>query len=111
MNIKRIKADLETAKKLTDASGNPTNDEYLYDIAAYHTQQAVEKSLKYCRHNVYGEDDTAKRYRTHNISSLLLMISEYDVNFLRDNAEIVKMSDEITGWEASSRYGESLVAT
>lgn len=39
------------------------------------------------------------------------MISEYDVNFLRDNAEIVKMSDEITGWEASSRYGESLVAT
>lgn len=37
MNIKRIKADLETAKKLTDASGNPTNDEYLYDIAAYHT--------------------------------------------------------------------------
>ena len=60
MNLNRIKADILTAKNNLSPVGNPTNDEYLYDISAYHAQQAVEKILKYILHDIYGVDDTQK---------------------------------------------------
>ena len=50
MNINRIKADITTAKLNCYPVGNPSNDEFMYDISAYHTQQAVEKCLKYLLH-------------------------------------------------------------
>lgn len=108
MNINRIKADIKTAETLCSPVGNPTNDEYIYDLAAYHTQQAVEKCLKYYLHDVYGEDDTARSFKTHNISTLILMLNKYGHQV---SNELISMSDELTGWEASSRYGESLIST
>lgn len=111
MNIKRIEADITTARNNISENGNPTNDEYLYDISAYHTQQAVEKCLKYLLHDVYGEDDTTRQFKTHNISTLLLKLNQYDKDFLSNHQELVEWSDEITSWEASTRYGTDLVAT
>ena len=89
MNIKRIEADIQTAKYNISDSNNPTNDEFLYDIAAYHTQQAIEKTLKYYLHNVYGEDDTSKPFRTHNISTLLLKINKYDPEFTEKHQDLI----------------------
>lgn len=109
MNLNRAKADIATAKMGIDA--NPTNDEYLYDVAAYHAQQAIEKELKYLLHDVYGEDDSTKKFRTHNISQLLLMINQYDPDFAEKHSEIVDVSGELTNWEASTRYGQDLVST
>lgn len=108
MNINRISADIRTAETLCSSIGNPTNDEYIYDLAAYHTQQAVEKCLKYYLHNIYGEDDTTRAFKTHNISTLILMLNKYGY---QASNELISMSDELTGWEASSRYGESLIST
>ena len=111
MNINRIKADIITAKNNISPNINTDNDEYLYDIAAYHTQQAIEKEIKYLLHNFYGEDDTTKNFRTHNISTLLLMLNNYDPNFITSHKKLVDISDELTSWEASTRYGEDLVST
>lgn len=111
MNLNRINADIQTAELNISDTGNPTNDEFLYDVAAYHIQQAIEKELKYILHNVYGADETTKRFGTHNISTLLIQVNEYDSNFISSHQDIVENADEITSWEASTRYGEDLVAT
>ena len=110
MNIQRIKADISTARNNLSPEGNPTNDEYLYDIAAYHAQQAVEKILKYILHNKYGLDDTTRQFKTHNISTLLIMVNAHEADFISKHQKLVDLSDEITSWEASTRYGENLVA-
>lgn len=44
----RIKADLYTAAMLMDNNDMP----FLKDLAAYHTQQALEKCLKYYLNNI-----------------------------------------------------------
>lgn len=111
MNFKRINADIKMAEYGISPAINVTNDEYLYDLAAYHIQQAVEKELKYILHDIYGEDDTERRFKTHNISSLLIMINEYDQDFINNHKDIVDISDQLTSWEASSRYGENIVST
>ena len=111
MNINRIKTDITLAECGINPAINITNDEYLYDASAYHIQQAIEKSLKYILHNIYGEDDTTKKFKTHNISSLIIMLNSYDSNFINNHPDIVSIADEITRWEASSRYGESIVST
>lgn len=41
MNILRIKADIITAKNNLSSVGNPTNDDYLYAIAAA-AKRAIE---------------------------------------------------------------------
>ena len=108
MNIRRIMADIKTAENLISTNGNPTNDEYMYDLAAYHTQQAVEKCLKYYLHYIFGMDDTTKKFKTHNISTLLLLLTQYSYTAPK---ELINMSDELTNWEASARYGEDLIGT
>lgn len=111
MNIQRIKADIDNVKIILSGYGNPTNDEYLLDIAAYHTQQAIEKCLKYYLHDVYKEDDTKKKFKTHNLSTLALWLSSYDKNFMENHEGLIDLLDEVTNWEASSRYGESIIST
>lgn len=111
MNINRIIADIEVAKRCCYSKNNPTNDEYFYDVAAYHIQQAIEKELKYILHNVYGMDDTLRSYRTHNISTLMIFLEKYDTDFIQKHQDLVDMTDTITEWEASCRYGENIVST
>ncbi len=59
----KAQRDLAVAKNYNSAKGNPDNDEGLYDIAAYHAQQAIEKELKYILHDIYGADE-AERLRS-----------------------------------------------
>ena len=111
MNYKIIKADIQTASLNISPYGNPTNDECMYNIAAYHAQQAIEKCLKYYLHDVYGVDDSTRRFRTHNISTLLLDLSAFDPLFIEKHPVTVSYADDLSMWEATSRYGDSLVAT
>lgn len=111
MNINRIIADIEVAKRCCCSKNNPTNDEYFYDVAAYHAQQAVEKELKYILHDIYGMDNTSRKFRTHNISTLIVFLGNYEPDFVKNHQGLVDMMDIITDWEASCRYGESIVST
>jgi len=108
MNLKRVKADLDVAKNYASDLGNPKEDEFYYDIAAYHTQQAVEKTLKYVLHDIYGEDDTTRSFKTHNISTLILKVQRYGVKISDD---LIDLSADITDWEANARYSSFNVAT
>lgn len=42
MYLEHADADLYSVKLLLSPQGNPSNDEYILDIAAYHTQQSME---------------------------------------------------------------------
>jgi len=108
MNLKRIEVDLDIAQRYITPEVNPTNDEYYYDAAAYHAQQAIEKTLKYVLHDIYGEDDTTRKFKTHNIATLILKAEKYG---FKVNDELIDMSDEITDWEANSRYSSSTIST
>jgi len=112
MNINRVIADIEISKRCCRSENNPTNDEYFYDAAAYHIQQAIEKELKYILHNIYGMDDKLRSFRTHNISTLLLYLGRYNSDFVQNKCQsLIEMSDTLTSWEASCRYGEDIVST
>lgn len=66
----RSEADIYAARILISPVGNPTYDEGIYDIAAYHVQQAIEKELKYLLHDIYGADDNSRSFRTHDLSDV-----------------------------------------
>lgn len=111
MNINRIIVDIAVAKDCLSPTKNLTNDEYFYDMAAYHTQQAIEKEIKYFLQNIYGMDGSERKFKIHNIAQLLLFLNEYDNHFLYEHQDLVHIADEVTKWEASCRYGEDLVAS
>ena len=93
--------DLEVAKNYNSAQGNPSNDEGLYDIAAYHAQQAIEKELKHILHDVFGADETERKFKTHTIPALISQAEEYGV-CVPDNVKAIAY--DITAWEAKTRY-------
>ncbi len=104
MNILRIKADIQTAYNNIDPLINTTNDGYLIDIAAFHTQQAIEKSLKYFLHNIYGVDEEDRNYKIHSISQLIAFISKFDDKFVDNHKDLLPLTLELNAWEAQTRY-------
>ena len=79
------------------------NDELYLDVCCYHTQQAIEKLLK-CSIELKG----VTYEFTH---SFITLYAQY-ISVGWDEIEMLElMSGTITGWEASSRYKESFVAT
>lgn len=84
------KADLRTAKRCV-----VSEDKYEKHIAAYHTQQAIEKIIKYLAAqwglNLWG----------HNIAKLISQCRETDINI---PDEIKRNADVYTMWETISRY-------
>ena len=108
MLLSKANADIQTAKLLLSPVGNPTNDEQMTDLAAYHTQQGIEKVLKYVLHEGMGIDDTQRAYKTHNLFFLIDWIERESGFVVPDSLK--EMADEITDWEAGSRYGESSIA-
>ena len=63
-------------------------------------------------HDIYGMDDRSRSFRTHNISTLLLYLGRYNPEFVQDECQsLIEMSDTLTDWEASCRYGENIVST
>lgn len=94
--VNLIKADL----KCVGIFANGT-DEFDLNIAAYHCQQAVEKTCGYVA-QIHG----LKSKRTHDI--------QVWVEYLRDNGisvpEIItNNAEKITSWEGSSRYNINFV--
>ena len=108
MNLKKADADMTTAQLLISSAGNPGNDEALYDLAAYHAQQAIEKALKFLLVEKYGEDESARHFRTHKIYDLIGMLETHGYCV---SDELKEMAITITDWEAESRYNDNLVAT
>ncbi len=42
----------------------------MYNIAAYHAQQAVEKALKFYLREIFGEDENDHALKVHDIATL-----------------------------------------
>lgn len=103
----RSQADIKVAKYLISAQGNPSNDEGIRDIAAYHVQQAIEKELKHLLHDLNGVDDTTRRFKTHIIEELIQQAEELDLEIPDYVKEI---AFDLSEWEAASRYSESSIA-
>lgn len=96
---------MEKAKKDMDVVNTmqKINDELYLDVCCYHTQQAIEKLLK-CSIELKG----VTYEFTH---SIITLYAQY-ISVGWDEIEMLElMSGTITGWEASSRYKESFVAT
>ena len=100
--LDRAEADAAIARLLMSDNGNPTNDEMITDQAAYHAQQAVEKALK------FQTEMMGLPYRkTHNLIGL---ISDLENNGFFVSDELKARAYIISGWEASSRYGDDFSA-
>ena len=105
---REIEADIRLARYSMSPEGNPTNDEAMYNQAAYHAQQAIEKGLKFYLRDVYGEDEKDRKFRIHDIDTLCARLKDRYHHLVDE--EIVARADEITDWEANSRYRHSLVS-
>lgn len=93
--FRSAKADYDTAVMIWK---NPYNDEMILNNAAYHMQQAVEKTLKGALECV-----GVTVPNTHKISKLVKMISDNGSNLTV--TEWVDDHSEMLGeWEAQSRY-------
>ncbi len=108
MLLDRADRDIYNAKLLLSPEGNPTNDELLDDMAAYHVQQAIEKALKYALVTFGEVDETSKEYRTHSIPALIDLVSECSNIEISDQLKLA--ANDITSWEAHSRYDDSPVS-
>ena len=91
-----IKADLKCVRLFVNGAG--TAD---LNIAAYHCQQAVEKTCDYITQKL-----GLSRLRTHKI--------EEWVEFLREHKVIVpavieERAEDISSWESQSRYNINFV--
>lgn len=104
----RINADIKLSEYALSPLGNPTNDEAILNQSAYHAQQAIEKCLKFYLSEVYGEDSNSRKFKIHDISSLCARLVEHGYEPI---PRIKRLSDEITDWEANSRYGLSFVSS
>ncbi len=112
MKLKKAKDDIHAANLLMKPENNPTNDEGIYDLAAYHAQQAVEKILKNVLINNFDYDEKDHKFRTHNIAALIDMLEGSQIESKRSILDIPNdlriMSSDISHWEANSRYGDDL---
>ena len=81
----------------------------MIDMAAFHVQQAIEKTLKHIIQTKAGISETDKGYKTYDLVSLIVMIEER-TDFVVPDA-LKSIASDVTGWEASSRYGGSYTGT
>ena len=102
MYLDQADANIKVSKSLFTPEGNPTNDEGVTKIGLYLAQQGIELILKHILHDVKGEDDTKKRFRTHSISALIDYVEE--ISDIRIPDSLKEMSNDITSWEQSGRY-------
>ena len=107
MNIRKAETDLKIAR---DILNEEDASEYEIDAAAYHIQQAVEKSLKYHLANVYSEDETLSSFKTHRIGTLIARCFSHGMTENDFPEGLLDMADIITEWEAGARYGEETVS-
>ena len=65
MIVLQVTRDINASKMLL--ASNPTSDEIMYDLSAYHAQQAVEKYLKAYLRKIYNVPEDRK-FKTHDIA-------------------------------------------
>ena len=103
-----IRADIIAAKQAIEYFDQKGTKE-IKNIAAYHLQQAAEKLIKYQIYQGLKSTDNHRMY-THDLSRLLdyaeaegltLIVPDYIRNHV----------NQITDWEAGSRYDFSLHIT
>ena len=84
------KADLKTAKRIVDSP-----DKYEKHIAAYHTQQPMEKVLKYLA------EKKGKNLWGHDITKLVMQCKKLGIEV----PELIEKNSAVyTEWEVVSRY-------
>ncbi len=105
----RAIGDLYVAKLLTSPKGNPSNDEGVLDIAAYHVQQGIEKELKHIMHDICGVPDDTRVFRTHVIDDLIDQVETQTSFVVPDDVKEIALN--LTNWEAQSRYPNSIAST
>ncbi len=109
MLLSKADADIRVAELLISPQGNPTNDENIIDLAAFHVQQAIEKTLKHVLQTEAGISEGYKGYKTHDLVSLITMV-ENKTEFVVPDA-LKNIASDVSSWEASSRYGGSYTGT
>ena len=107
MNIDKIKVDLKFAEMILNDKGS---NSYEIDGAAYHVQQAVEKSLKYYLSNVYGDKEDTKAFKTHSLGILYARCLEHGMKKDDFPEGLTDLLEDISSWEAGARYGEETVS-
>ena len=98
----RSVAMLEQSK---NALGKVNEDEAYLDVACFETQQAVEFLIK----AILLENGIAYD-KTHDIRYLASLLDEIGFEFDKKDA-LELLSDTITDWEESSRYGKGIKTT
>jgi len=93
--IDLIKADLKCVRLFVNGAG--TAD---LNIAAYHCQQAVEKTCDYIAQGL-----GLSRLRTHKIEKWVEFLQEHKVAVL----VVEKRAEEISSWESQPRYNINFV--
>ncbi len=74
------------------------SDESLINMASYHIEQAVEKTIKFLI-----ENDGYEYPRTHNIETLISFADENGVDLML-NDYIIDHAEMFSSWEAKTRY-------
>ena len=87
--------DLQAAEVLQEAE--------MYTLAAYHLQQAVEKSLKAVV--VYKLGYLSREYKTHNISVLIEFLRKEGIEL----PDYVQKSEYLTDFAFTTRYPDDYV--
>ena len=97
--LKRAETNMRLAHHLMTPDGNPTGDEMMTDLAAYHTQQGIEKALKY-----QAELMGLPLRKTHHIELLIQDLEEAGFSVNKKLSERARM---ISTWATESRYNDS----
>lgn len=87
--------DMYTAKLLLSTR----HDEGLVRIAAYHTQQALEKTLKFIL-----EENGEQLVKTHDLSILISNLDKIGISIPK---AIIEIHTIVTHWESMTRYDET----
>lgn len=74
------------------------SDESLINMASYHIEQAVEKTIKFLI-----ENDGYEYPRTHNIETLISFADENGLDLML-NDYIIDHAEMFSSWEAKTRY-------
>lgn len=104
----RALGDIRVASLLLTPQGNPTNDEGINDIAAYHVQQAFEKEFKYLLHDICGISDETRDFKTHIIDDIIDMVESQTSYIVPDNIKEIALT--LTNWESKTRYPNSIIS-
>lgn len=105
-----IHADLMVATNILYSDSNAGYSPYMVNLAAYHSAQAIEKSLKaliYANGNI--DKATEKElHKTHNFDNLLVRVETCCPNFIQEHDFIAKNSDRFSAFNGM-RYGDKSI--